>query len=125
MPSINKTELLGLHDWVGNERPLRDDFVKDNRASDSGALQLSQCDMSQIASLMNGTYSAVKDADTGAWSETVNKADDTVFCAKTSTPTATGWTITINAPSYGIDKTLTYTKDTTGNWTMTATEVTP
>ena len=35
MPSNNKTPKLGLHSWVGSDKPLREDFVADNTILDT------------------------------------------------------------------------------------------
>ena len=34
MPTSNKTEHLGLNQWLGTDKPKRADFVEDNAAID-------------------------------------------------------------------------------------------
>ena len=35
MPATNKTEHLGLNDWVGTDKPKRSDFTEDNKLIDA------------------------------------------------------------------------------------------
>ncbi len=65
MPTSNKTEHLGLNQWLGTDKPKRTDFVQDNAAIDQAVyshtsnteVHLSQSDRSAFSSpAVTGSY---------------------------------------------------------------------
>lgn len=74
MASSNKSENLGLNLWIGSDRPVRADFVEDNRIIDeevgghiaNGAIHVTQNEKNKIAA----PYTMKMYAGTGAASFT-------------------------------------------------------
>lgn len=115
--SMPKTPYLG-HNIIGPENYYNYvDRNHDNDVTEAVSVNQGMIDMTVAALHLGATYVASKDVTTGAWTETITK-DGATLATKVSTPNETGWVITINAPNYGLSKTMTYTKDINNNWNL-------
>lgn len=120
MPSQNKTPLLGLNQWQGNEYPKREDFNNDNLVIDKKIDELVNRPTAFTGTFRNTVLLKTNSSNIKFFGNEIvafNKSSDALFVWVNSTYIEKGQDYNINADSMSIDK-------INGTWDGTLTPVT-
>lgn len=107
MPAEEKTPLLGLNRWKGNEYVKCADFVSDNDAIDEVINYFAFADLSIMALYKNMKYFYEKTGNVHTEIIGLSKDDD-YYMKRVSVKTETGWLIKLDNKRF--NKSLSYKK---------------